>query len=202
MSLKPNSNMIELEALVIDDEQAVRRILEIMLLRYGVEPTGRPDGSSGLAEYLEHPGRYDIIITDIKMPGLNGLEVIKSILATSPKENIYSFSGFNHYTREISELIGSDHMFEKPLGLKHVGDVVKSIGTRKLRSAYPVANDLSYIMPENTLAELGAETIKDENGTKMSLVRDNLRFIYKMAARNADRNHVYVLHNIEPVNQL
>ena len=63
--------------LIVDDEQSMRETLSIMLEREGFTV----DSSSGGSEALEMCGQnnYDLVITDLKMPEMNGIELIEAI---------------------------------------------------------------------------------------------------------------------------
>jgi len=64
--------------LVVDDERSMREMLEIFLGREGYEVVGESSASDALAILAEDQG-YDLIITDINMPGLTGLDLLKSV---------------------------------------------------------------------------------------------------------------------------
>jgi two-component system response regulator AtoC len=64
-------------ALVIDDEKHVRRMLCDLLAAWGVSADAAADGADGLQ--LFERGAYDLILTDLRMPGVSGLEVIRGI---------------------------------------------------------------------------------------------------------------------------
>ena len=63
--------------LVIDDDLSLREMMEMMLRGSGHQVTLAEDGLAGLQAATE--GQFDVIISDIKMPGLNGLEVLKKV---------------------------------------------------------------------------------------------------------------------------
>jgi CheY-like chemotaxis protein len=69
--------MPEAKLLVIDDEDLVRRTVDTALKRHGYDVVLACDAFEGLEKARE--GRFDLIISDIKMPGRNGVEGIKEI---------------------------------------------------------------------------------------------------------------------------
>jgi DNA-binding response OmpR family regulator len=69
--------------LVIEDEADVRGVLNEILELYGYSATMVSDGLDGLR--LAQENKYDLIITDLGIPGISGLEVIKRLRATSNK---------------------------------------------------------------------------------------------------------------------
>jgi two-component system response regulator AtoC len=63
--------------LIVDDEQNLRHMLQTLLKREGYEPVGVPSVESALRELAEHP--YDVVITDLRMPGQSGMELVDEI---------------------------------------------------------------------------------------------------------------------------
>ena len=67
--------------LIIEDEAALARFLELELTHEGYAVTKAADGREGLAEALG--GQYDLVLLDVMLPGLNGLEVLRRLRAES-----------------------------------------------------------------------------------------------------------------------
>jgi two-component system response regulator AtoC len=65
--------------LVVDDEQRMRRVLQILIEKLGLESHGVGSGESGL-EYLG-ANQVDLVLTDLKMPGMGGLEFLARLRA-------------------------------------------------------------------------------------------------------------------------
>ena len=63
--------------LIVDDEQNLRHMLQTLLKREGYEPVGVPSVESALKELSDRP--YDIVITDLRMPGQSGLDLVDEI---------------------------------------------------------------------------------------------------------------------------
>jgi len=62
--------------LVVDDERNIRRVLRAMLRRFGYEVTTACDGNEALA-IVENDGPFDVVITDLKMPGMDGMDLLR-----------------------------------------------------------------------------------------------------------------------------
>ncbi|MGQ0506766.1 MAG: sigma-54-dependent transcriptional regulator [Myxococcaceae bacterium] len=71
------------KVLVVDDEANLRKVLATMLRREGYDVTVAPDGEQGLAEFQSSGS--DIVVTDLVMPKLGGMELLRSINATHPE---------------------------------------------------------------------------------------------------------------------
>lgn len=72
--------------LVIDDEELIIEALQAILEDLGHRVTGCSNSEDGIREALEHT--YDLIITDLRMPGKSGLDVTKEILSIKPDADI------------------------------------------------------------------------------------------------------------------
>ena len=63
--------------LVIDDDPTVREVISYLLASFGCDCQTAPDGSNGLAHFNE--GGWDLVLTDLSMPEMNGWEVAEAI---------------------------------------------------------------------------------------------------------------------------
>ena len=68
--------------LVVDDEANLRKVLAAMLRREGYEVTVAADGEQGLAEFEKNGA--DVVVTDLVMPKVGGMELLKAINARQP----------------------------------------------------------------------------------------------------------------------
>jgi CheY-like chemotaxis protein len=78
--------------LVVDDDGAVRSTLRVWLEREGFEVVIAADGSSSIA--IIESSRIDLVIIDIFMPGMGGLETIEALHRSAPEVPIVAISGF------------------------------------------------------------------------------------------------------------
>ena len=104
--------------LVIDDEPEVRETIAMILESHGYQVVDAKDGDGGLeALGLESP---DLIITDILMPGRDGLETIMEMRRRSPNAKIIAISGggsrgiFDYL--DAAQSFGACHTIVKPFG--------------------------------------------------------------------------------------
>jgi DNA-binding response OmpR family regulator len=65
------------KVLVIDDEQMIRQLLQQALSRCNLEVETAPDAEGGMAKF--DTGMYDLVITDVRMPGVDGHRVVHHI---------------------------------------------------------------------------------------------------------------------------
>ena len=77
--------------LIVDDERAIREIMERILRKNGFEVTSAADGLSGIEEYFARP--TDVVIVDIIMPKQDGIAVIKKVRGSFPGARILAITG-------------------------------------------------------------------------------------------------------------
>ena len=85
--------------LIIDDETATLTMFRLFLEAYGYTVLTAENGSSGLEIFKSE--RPTIVLTDIKMPGMDGLEVLQKIKAIDPKTEVIVITG--HGDKELAE---------------------------------------------------------------------------------------------------
>jgi CheY-like chemotaxis protein len=78
--------------LIIDDDEAVRRTAKIILNANGFEVVEVADGKTGISAVKQRS--FDLVIVDLFMPGMDGLETTKAIHKTDPRVPIITVSGF------------------------------------------------------------------------------------------------------------
>ena len=103
--------------LVIDDLAPVRTLLRTVLERAGHEVTEAPNGRLGLAAYREKPA--DLIITDILMPEMNGLDMILELTRAFLNVKVIAISGApdTDTAFDAAKLLGVRHTLTKPISM-------------------------------------------------------------------------------------
>lgn len=112
--------------LVIDDEDAYRKMLKKALDQGGYQVLEAEGGRVGLRMYREF--KPDLVITDLVMPDMEGIETIKALKALNPNVKIIAISGGGLNNPEIylrlAKLMGAGHVFSKPLDIKELLSVI------------------------------------------------------------------------------
>jgi CheY-like chemotaxis protein len=106
-----------LRVFVIDDSREFVRLLTLQLRAAGHEASGYTTGADGLAALRRDPP--DALITDIFMPGTDGLEVIRACRAEYPQLKIVAISGGGEqlsasFALDMAGSLGADHVLAKP----------------------------------------------------------------------------------------
>lgn len=80
--------------LVVDDEDCVRRVLRILLVRNGYRVLEAPDGASALRALEALDRGPDLLIADVVMPGMDGLELARRVRDLRPRTETLFISGY------------------------------------------------------------------------------------------------------------
>lgn len=114
--------------LIVDDEQAVRDLLAKTLLTADYEVDTVPDGPTALDRL--RAGEYDLLITDLKMPGMDGLSVIRETRRQLPDLPIIIITGYSTEASAIEAInLGVAGYLTKPFRLPRIlGAAAKALG--------------------------------------------------------------------------
>jgi len=116
--------------LVIDDEESIRFFLEKTLGRSGYDVVTAADGEEGLQSFRTR--RPDIVITDLKMPGLDGIGVLERVKTLAPEVPVVMITGFGTIENAVEAMKrGADDYLTKPFDGRAIRAVVKRILQRR-----------------------------------------------------------------------
>lgn len=105
--------------LIIDDDDQIRSMLSQFLEMKGYDVDDANDGSVGIARYRSHP--VDLVITDVLMPGKEGIETICDLRREFPEVKIIAISGGGQFGPDtylhMAEALGARKVFTKPFAL-------------------------------------------------------------------------------------
>jgi len=141
--------------LYIEDDRLTQRIIVSVLEKYFSKIFIANDGIEGIE--LFHEKRPDIILSDISMPNLNGIEMIETIKYYNPKQKIIFFTGYNNleYLKKSID-IGVDKYIFKPLEteemLSALNEVIQSLKEEREEEEYK--NKLEFISQHDELTSL------------------------------------------------
>lgn len=122
--------------LIIEDDSEVRELLGTVLARAGYDIAMASDGIEGIHSFRTDPA--DLIITDLVMPGKEGLETIVDLRREFPDLKIIAISGGgldgqNNYLN-AARLCGATMTFRKPFKNQEIIDAVNELLVKKDRS--------------------------------------------------------------------
>ncbi|HWU37811.1 MAG TPA: sigma-54 dependent transcriptional regulator [Candidatus Acidoferrum sp.] len=105
--------MKRVKILVIDDDESLRRVLEYNLAQEGYAVLSAASGEQGL-ELLKKEGA-DVVVTDVRMPGMDGLQVMESVRKIDPNIQVIILTAFGTIEMAVEAMkAGAFHYISKP----------------------------------------------------------------------------------------
>ena len=113
--------------LVIEDEESIRNVLIRMLGRMSFKVIAAEAGQKGLDLFQQHRADISLVITDLNMPGLDGLTVLRSLRAAAPALCIVVMSGrIDEPVRASLKQLGISGLIDKPFGYTQILEAVRT----------------------------------------------------------------------------
>lgn len=107
--------------LVIEDEKGILGLIEAALTRHGHHVETAGDGRQGARKF--ESGRFDLVITDVLMPEMDGLEVLRHIRSVRPRTPVIGMSGTPWLLADAE----FDRVLAKPFSLQKLVDCIKEM---------------------------------------------------------------------------
>jgi two-component system OmpR family response regulator len=122
--------------LIADDEPSIREILSIQLARMGYEVLIAGDGAEALTVYEKE--KPDLVILDVMMPRMNGLEACQKIRALEKKSGrrvpvIFLTARDTTHDKTSAALSGGDEFVAKPVSLQELRERVEAALNKKAK---------------------------------------------------------------------
>lgn len=116
--------------LLIDDDELLRAAIGELLESNGYTVTSAGSGDAGLAMF--RTVRPDLVITDLSMPGPDGIDIVRALSGEVPRPRIVVISGGAERLDSLSGLrraqtLGADRILEKPFRAKALLDVIHAV---------------------------------------------------------------------------
>ena len=165
--------------LVVDDEPTLRRTLRANLLARGYQVALAETGEDALAQATAHTP--DLVILDLMLPGLSGLEVCRLLRARSAVPILVLSARGEEQTKVRALDTGADDYLTKPFGMDELLARLRAL----LRQPVTSGGDASLLHVEGFAADLGAQQVW-RDGTLLDLTRrefDVLVFLLRHAGR-------------------
>ena len=123
--------------LAVDDDLHIREVIRVALRKAGMTVTEARDGKEGLARFAAD--RPDLIILDIGMPELDGLEVCRQIRKSSDVPILFLTARDDEIDRVLGLEIGGDDYVTKPFSprelIARVNVILRRVGVREMNHA-------------------------------------------------------------------
>ncbi len=161
--------MSAFKILIVDDEELIVRLLSMSLRSDGYQTVSAFSGEQGLEVFKsESP---DIVVTDIKMPGMDGLELLKKIKEIDPEKEVIIVTGHGDIDSTITALqYGASDFINKP-----VRDAALAIALERAKSKIAIRKKLEEYTTtlEIKIAEATEEIRRKSNFQRLLITSSN-----------------------------
>jgi len=116
--------------LVIDDERSMREFLSIMLEREGYSVVTKDNGNDAL-DFIRNDD-YDLIITDIKMPKMSGIDILRESITLYPNTPVIMITAFASTEVAVEAMkLGAYDYITKPFNVDEIKIIIKNAIEKK-----------------------------------------------------------------------
>jgi len=173
--------------LVIDDEKPTLTMFRLTLAAYGYDVLTAENGQEGLDVFGRE--RPSIVLTDIKMPGMNGIEVLKQVKAIDPSTEVIVITGHGDMDLAIQALnLDATDFINKPIQRHLLEQAIRRAQERRR-----LAGDQAT---EMVLEHTGKAAVIVIQGTISARVEERFQALYQDAlALNKERIVLHFLEN-------
>lgn len=113
------------KVLLVEDEKWVRKSTAMVLSEFGYSVTEAANAEAALSLFYREKGRFDLVLTDVIMPGRNGLQLINPLLDINPAIPILLFSAHLDDKVQMEEIIGKGLAYiQKPY---EISDLISAV---------------------------------------------------------------------------
>jgi len=150
--------------LVVDDDTNLLDLLVDTLNGIGYQAEGVSDGVAALERLKTE--KYDLMISDIKMPGLDGLGLLKRVRRYYPRMPVLLITGYP--SAEIIGRASADGLLAKPFRISHIEQLIEnSLAGRKEQAAAPLQRIL-VVDDDDSFREMLADLLRANNYVSLS----------------------------------
>jgi CheY-like chemotaxis protein len=112
--------------LLVEDAQALRQVGKLILETYGYTVLLAADGAAGLRLAQNYPGPIQLLMADILMPKMGGIELAEQLTALRPALKVLYTSGYNDGASSLQRVAGSRYL-QKPYAMKELAHTVRDL---------------------------------------------------------------------------
>jgi DNA-binding NtrC family response regulator len=106
-----------MQIMIIDDDEDILNLFGDFLRKEGYDVVTYLEPLKALKEIENNPTQYSLIITDIRMPGISGIDLIKRVSSINADIKVILMSAFEINGNELKELTYHEHL-QKPIHMR------------------------------------------------------------------------------------
>ncbi len=120
----------KIKVLIVDDEETFREVLQRELTLCGFDTTSTSDSMDAIERISE--SNFDVVLLDIKMPGLDGIECLKRIKELRPMTEVIMLTGYGSIENAIASMkLGAYDFLTKPCKLDELEALIRKAGEKR-----------------------------------------------------------------------
>jgi CheY-like chemotaxis protein len=115
---------------LIDDEADILTLFKRSLEISGYSTYGFMNPIAAVEHFKQNPNSYQVVITDVRMPGMSGFEVVRAVRKFNPAVKIIMTSSFEMSMKEMKTVMPSlkiDGVIEKPIELEKLNEIIRKL---------------------------------------------------------------------------
>jgi two-component system, NtrC family, response regulator PilR len=134
--------------LVVDDELSMRQFLKILLEKEGYTVTTAAEGGEALALATQHP--FDLVISDIRMPGMSGLELLAQLKQAKADIGVIMITAFASPDDAVAAMKnGAFDYITKPFNVDEIKSVIRAVLKKQQKAEPQAANGFPEIIGQS-----------------------------------------------------
>lgn len=168
-----------MKILIVDDSPPAREPLELKLESMGHSITAADDGLQAFQAFKRE--KFDLIITDIRMPVMDGLELLRQVKKISPAQDVILITGYSDLDSSVEALRhGARNYLRKPVKLDELAMSVNTVEER-LNMDRKIREQEARLVQADKMAELGiaAAGIAHEINNPNTYLRGNIQTLMR-----------------------
>jgi CheY-like chemotaxis protein len=116
--------------LVVDDNKVLRIVVSEMLSMLDYEVSSADSGENGLSIFLKN--KFDIVLSDYEMPGMDGVALACSIKKSSPRTRVFIMTGAGRETVIARKTTAVDEVISRPFTLAEIDGTTRNLTGKAL----------------------------------------------------------------------
>lgn len=151
-------------ALVVDDEAPIRLLVRSVLSRMGFRVEEAPDGQHALTLLKRNGLCADLLVTDIQMPGADGVTVAQAFMTECPSTRVILMSGYSDAGSINMESNGRWWFISKPFSQQILFDAIQRIGIFWAPGEPAACRKVILVVDDDPLVRNFVQTVLSNNG--------------------------------------
>jgi CheY-like chemotaxis protein len=120
--------------LIVDDNNDLRMVVSKMLSRLGYEVSSADSGENGLGIFFKD--KFDIVLSDYEMPGMDGVAFAYSVKKSSPRTPVVIMTGAGKETVFSRNSTAVDKVISKPFTLAEINETIQNLSGMALSAQF------------------------------------------------------------------